>query len=115
VARKFINTAAGWDLTPDDIDHISQRIDLLGRCVSLREGYHPDKDSKLPQRAFDEPVTNKYGKTWVWKKEEWEEEKRDFFVKALNLSKRGLPLRAELERLGLEYVIPELVSLDAVG
>jgi aldehyde:ferredoxin oxidoreductase len=115
VARIFINAATGWDLTPDDIDDISRRNDFLGRCVSLREGYHPDKDSNLPEWAFDEPVTNKYGKTWVWNKEEWEEEKRDFFVKALNLSERGLPLKAELERLGLEFVIPELVSVDAVG
>jgi len=115
VVRKFVNTAAGWDLTPDEIEDISRRIDLLGRCVSLREGYHPQKDSNLPERAFDEPVTNKYGKTWVWKREEWEDEKRDYFVKALNLSEKGLPLKTELERLGLEYVISELESLDVVG
>ena len=98
----------------NEIDNISQRNNLLGRCVSLREGYHPRKDSNLPERAFDEPVTNKYGKTWVWKKEDWEDAKKDYFVKALNLSERGLPLKAELERLGLRYVVPELEFLDAV-
>jgi aldehyde:ferredoxin oxidoreductase len=115
VARIFINTACGWKLTPDEIKDIAQRNEYLSRSVSLREGYHPDKDANLPQRAFDEPVTNKYGKTWVWTKEDWEEEKKDFFLNALGLTERGLPPREELRRLGLEFVIPTLESLDAVG
>ena len=115
VARIFINTACGWDLTPDDINHIAQRNACLNRCVSLREGYHPDKDSNLPQRAFDEPVTNKYGKTWVWKREEWEEEKKNYFVNALGLTERGLPAKTELQSLGLDFVISTLESIDAVG
>ena len=52
VARKFINTVCGWQLTDDDIDAISRRNDYLGRCISLREGYHPDKHANLPQRAL---------------------------------------------------------------
>lgn len=27
----------------------------------MREGFHPDKHSFIPRRAFNEPVTNKYG------------------------------------------------------
>ena len=115
VARLFINTAAGWELTPDDINDITQRNDYLSRCVSLREGYHPDRDANLPQRAFDEPVTNKYGKTWVWSREDWEKEKKNFFINALGLSERGLPPEGELQRLGLEFVIPALATLDAIG
>ena len=115
VARIFINTACGWELTPEEINDIVQRNNLFSRCVSLREGYHPDKDANLPQRAFDEPVTNKYGRTWVWTKEEWEEEKKNYFINALGLTGRGLPPEAELTRLGLEFVIPVLEPLDAVG
>ncbi len=114
VARIFINTACGWELDPEAIRDIAQRNDLLSRCVSLREGYHPDRDTNLPQRAFDEPVTNKYGRTWVWKKEDWEKEKKNYFVNALNLTERGLPSKEELGRLGLEFVIPALEPIDAV-
>ena len=115
VARIFINTVCGWELTPDDINDIARRNDYLSRCVSLREGYHPDRDANLPQRAFDEPVTNKYGKTWVWTKEEWEEEKKNYFINALGLTERGLPPGVDLKRLGLEFVIPALEAFDAVG
>ena len=115
VARIFINAACGWELTLDEINDIVRRNDYFNRCISLREGYHPDRDANLPQRAFDEPVTNKYGKTWVWDKEEWEKEKRNYFVNALGLTERGLPPKKELERLGLEFVIPVLEPLDAVG
>jgi aldehyde:ferredoxin oxidoreductase len=115
VARIFINAVCGWELTPDEINDIVQRNNYLDRCVSLREGYHPDKDANLPQRAFDEPVTNKYGRTWVWAKEEWEQEKKSYFVNALGLTERGLPPKAELQRLKLDFVIPLLEPLDAVG
>lgn len=115
VARVFINTACGWERTPDEISDVVRRNEYLGRCVSLREGYHPDKDSNLPRRAFEEPVTDKYGNTWVWTREDWGEDKKNFFVHALGLSERGLPLKTELQRLGLQFVIRELEPLDAVG
>lgn len=114
VARTFLNTACGWDLTPDQINDIVQRNDYFSRCISLREGFHPDKDAHLPQRAFDEPVTNKYGDTWVWTREEWESAKKDFFMHVLKLSERGLPPRDELKRLGLGFVIPVLEPMDAL-
>jgi aldehyde:ferredoxin oxidoreductase len=115
VARMFINTACGWKLSTDDINNIARRNEYLSRCVSLREGYHPDKDTNLPQRAFDEPVTDKYGNTWIWSKEDWEKEKQSFFINVLGLSERGLPRKSELQRLGLDFVIPALATLDAIG
>lgn len=114
VARVFINAATGWELTPHEIKDITRRNDYLSRCVSLREGYHPDRDSNLPQRAFEEPVTNKYGKTWVWVKEDWEKEKKNYFLNALNLTERGMPPKKELQRLGLEFVLPILEAIEAV-
>ena len=114
VARTFLNTACGWDLTPDEINDIMRRNDYFSRCISLRAGFHPEKDARLPQRAFDEPVTDKYGNTWVWAKEEWEVEKKDYYINVMKLSERGLPLRGELQRLGLEFVIPVLEPMDAI-
>ena len=114
-ARTFLNAATGWELTPPQMGEIMQRISYLGRCYSLREGYHPDKDSWLPQRAFDEPVTNKYGETWVWTKEEWDSARKHHYVDNMRLSERGLPVKGQLQRLGLDFVIPVLEPLDGIS
>jgi len=115
VARIFLKAACGWELTAQQLGDIVQRNAYLCRCVSLREGFHPDKHSFLPQRAFDEPITDKYGRTWVWTREDWEKAKKRHFVETLKLSGRGLPPRGELKRLGLEFVIPVLEPMDALS
>jgi aldehyde:ferredoxin oxidoreductase len=113
--RVFLNAACGWDLNLEDVKDIALRNYYFNRCVSLREGYHPSKDDYLPPRAFDEPITDKYGKTWIWEKAEYEERKREYYVQELKLTEEGLPPRKGLERLGLDFVIPVLEPLDAVG
>jgi aldehyde:ferredoxin oxidoreductase len=113
--RLFLNAACGWNLSIENIKDIALRNYYFNRCVSLREGYHPSKDDYLPPRAFDEPITDKYGTTWVWDKAEFDRAKRKFYVENLNLTEEGLPPRKELERLGLEFVIPILEPIGAVG
>ena len=113
--RQFLGAVCGWDLTVDEIKDIALRNYYFNRCVSLREGYHPSKDDYLPPRAFDEPITDKYGKTWVWEKAEFEERKRSYYVQELKLTEEGLPPRDGLERLGLDFVIPVLEPMGAVG
>ena len=115
VARTFINAAAGWELTIEQINDITQRINLFSRSLSMREGFHPDKHSFLPRRAFEEPVTNKYGTTSVWTEQEWEESRRNYYVQQLGLTERGLLPREELQRLGLQYVIPVLEPMGVIG
>jgi aldehyde:ferredoxin oxidoreductase len=113
--RLFLNAACGWNLNVEEIKDIALRTFYFNRCISLREGYHPSKDDYLPPRAFDEPITDKYGKTWVWDKAEFEEQKRKYYVEELELTEDGLPPRKGLERLGLDFVIPKLEAMDAVG
>ena len=115
VARQFLNAVCGWNLTLDDVNDIKLRNYYFNRCVSLREGYHPAKDDYLPPRAFDEPITDKYGKTWVWDKTEWEQEKKKFYVARLKLTEAGLPPREGLKQLGLDFVIPVLEPVNAIG
>ena len=114
VARTFLNPVTGWDLSAQEMNDIAQRISLLARSVSLREGFNPDKHSGLPERAFTEPVTNKYGAESVWTRDDWEAARKEHYVRRLNLSERGFPKRAELERLGIGFVIPALRQLNAV-
>ena len=115
VIRVFLNAAYEWNLTPDDIKDIALRNYYFNRCLSLREGYHPTKDDYLPPRAFDEPITDKYGKTWVWDKAEFEEEKKRYYVERLKLTEAGLPPGEGLKLLGLGFVIPVLEPMNAIG
>ncbi|MEE8419003.1 MAG: aldehyde ferredoxin oxidoreductase N-terminal domain-containing protein [Dehalococcoidales bacterium] len=115
IARVYLNAACGWDLTIDDITDISLRNYYFNRCLSLREGYNPAKDDYLPPRAFDEPITDKYGTTWVWDRNEFEEEKKKYYVNSLKLTETGLPPRGELERLGLGFVIPVIEPMGGIG
>ncbi len=115
VVKTFIKSIAGWDMTEEDVADIALRNYYFNHCVSLREGYHPAKDDYLPPRCFDEPVTDKYGTTWVWGRDEYEQAKKEFYVDSLKLTEEGLPPRAELERLGLDFVIPVLDPLNGIG
>jgi aldehyde:ferredoxin oxidoreductase len=115
ILRIHLPGACGWELTAPQINDIVQRNSYLSRCVSLREGFSPERDAKLPQRAFDEPITNKYGQKWVWTKEEWEIAKKNQYTKAMKLTEKGLPSREELKRLGLEFVLPALDPMGVLG
>jgi aldehyde:ferredoxin oxidoreductase len=115
VARIFLNPVCGWNLTIDDVMDIELRNYYFNRCVSLREGYHPSKDDHLPSRAFDEPITDKYGTTWAWDRDEFDREKKRHYVDILKLTEVGLPPREGLERLGLDFVIPILEPIGAIG
>ena len=113
--RQFLGAACGWNLTVDDVKDIALRNYYFNRCVSLREGYHPAKDDYLPPRAFDEPISDKYGKTWVWEHAEFETARKNFYRDTLRLTEAGLPPRKELKRLGLDFVIPVLEPMKAIG
>jgi aldehyde:ferredoxin oxidoreductase len=113
--RAFLNAACGWDLSMDAINDIALRNYYFNRCISLREGYRPAEDDYLPPRAFDEPITSKYGVTQVWDRDEFEEAKKSYYVHELRLTSDGLPPREGLERLGLDFLIPVLDPMGLVG
>ena len=113
-ARVYLKPACGWDLNIPQLGEILLRDSYLSRCVSLRHGYRPDVHAQLPPRAFSEPITNKYGRTWVWDKAEWESVKRGHFSKTMKLSENGLPRRDEIKRLGLDFVLPALDPLNVL-
>jgi aldehyde:ferredoxin oxidoreductase len=114
-ALEYLNPVCGWNLNADGLKDIILRNFYFNRCISLREGYHPSRDDYLPPRAFDEPITDKYGKTWVWDRAEFEQAKKNFYMDSLKLTERGLPPAEALKRLGLEWVIPALKPLDGIG
>ncbi len=115
IGQLFLNAACGWNLTPEDVQNIALRNYYFNRSLSLRQGYYPAKDDYLPPRAFDEPVTDKYGHTWVLEKNQFEQDKKVFYTQRLKLTESGLPPEEGLKRLGLEFVIPVLKPMNAIG
>lgn len=115
VVRMFLGAACGWDVTTEDVKDIALRNYYFNRCISLREGYHPSKDDYLPPRAYDEPIADKYGNKWVWGREEFDSAKKNYYLDRLKLTEKGLPPREGLKRLGLDFVIPVLEPMGAIG
>ena len=115
VARVFMNPVCGWNLTKQDVEDATLRNFYFGRAVSMREGYHPDKDDGLCPRAFDQPIKDKYGKEYVWTREDWATQVKEYYVKTLKLTETGLLPRAELQRLGLDFLIPVLDPMKCIG
>ncbi len=102
--RQFLTPVCGWNPTVDDVKDIALRNYYFNRCLSIREGYHSSKDDYLPPMAFDEPITDKYGISWVWDHADWEKTKKNCYVDTLRPTEAGLPLREGLKRLGLDFV-----------
>ncbi|MFC2040282.1 aldehyde ferredoxin oxidoreductase N-terminal domain-containing protein [Chloroflexota bacterium] len=113
--RLFLNAATGWNYSAEELKDVALRGFYFNRCLSLREGYHPSKDDFLPPRAYEETITDKYGTSWVWGRDEFEKAKANYYRDTLSLTTTGLPPTAEIERLGLGFVRPVMEPLDALG
>ena len=51
----------------------------------------------------------------MWGHEEFEAAKKNYYVDRLMLTENGLPSRENLQRLGLDFVIPVLEPMGAIG
>jgi len=96
----LVSTLTGWDLKPEDLLSISERVYNLKRCFNVREGISR-KDDKLPRR-LKEPLAS--GPTKGQKVENLDE-MLDEVYDALGWDKKtGKPSREKLKELGLDDV-----------
>ena len=49
---EFLNTVTGWEMEPQELMKIGERIVNLQRLINLRDGYQRDSD-RLPSRMFE--------------------------------------------------------------
>jgi len=115
IVSVFMKAVAGWDMPVEEVEDIKMRNYYFNRAYSMREGYHPAKDDGLCPRCFDEPIKDKYGNEWIWTKDEWDTKSKEYRVKTLSLTEDGLLPRAEVQRLGLDFVIPVLDPMKCIG
>ena len=94
----------------EDWKKLELRGATMERCVSIREGYVPQRDDMLPDRFFEESITNKYGESRILKRAEFLEERKKMY-RSQGLRENGTPSTDLLEDLGLEFTIPVLEQI----
>jgi len=106
IASKLIHTAIGWNVTPDEVQRIGERIVNLERAFNVREGM-TRKDDTLPERFLKEPLPKECGPSAgsivelepmldeYYQEREWDKE-------------TGIPTQRKLKEIGLEYVAKDL-------
>lgn len=114
LAINILKAAWGWDFSIEEWSKTSNRITILERCYSMREGYVPNKDDSLPDRFFNEVIHTKYNKPLKLDRNEFLKRREKWYL-SLGLDKNGAPSNEYLQELGLEFVIPVLQKLDAHG
>lgn len=100
-----LHAACGWELSREDYRKLELRGSIMERCLSIREGYIPERHDILPERFFQETVYNKYNEPKKLNKEEFIEKRKDIY-RSYGLQKNGRPAPKSLEELGLEFTIP---------
>ena len=82
----------------------------MERCYRIREGYLPIRDDVLPDRLFEETICNKYNEPKVLDHDEFMKTKEEKYL-SFELNNQGIPPKESLEKLGMEFVIPELEEI----
>jgi aldehyde:ferredoxin oxidoreductase len=101
----WINAAAGWELTPDDILKIGERILTLRHAFNVREGITP-KDTQIRNRAGGYPTLEKGPLAKV--QLDLDTMTRRYYEKLGWDHETGMVGKDRLESLGLDYVVEDL-------
>ena len=92
---KMLNVVTGWDLTPQDLLKIGERIVCLENMFNIKHGLDPLKDYRLPERMF---VPRKEGGA-AGVEIPFQEMLDEYF--SVKQWKDGIPTKEKLEELGL--------------
>ena len=104
----IISAATGLECTPAELIDIGERVNTLGRCFNLREGFSR-KDDYLPERLAEEPIpggASKGAKT----PREIQDLLLDQYYKAYGYDRHGVPTRERLRKLKMSGVVEDLAG-----
>jgi len=106
---EMINAATGLEYTPAELIALGERVNTLGRCFNLREGFSR-KDDYLPKRLAEEPIpggASKGAKT----PRKVQDLLLDQYYEAYGYDQRGVPTRERLDKLKLSGVEEDLAHI----
>lgn len=93
----FINLATGFDMDADDLWQVARRNRNLVRAINISRGL---------RRADEKPPENH----WAKREPENEQKLLDEYYKFKGWTNEGIPSKATLDKLELDYVAEELIN-----
>ena len=105
---EFLRAMTGWDVSLHELLQTGERADTMSRIFNVREGFTPEDDT-LPGRLF-EPLEGPLDGERVDPRE-FEQALADYYLLAGWDAKTGMPTKAKLMELDLEWAAPEAMNL----
>jgi aldehyde:ferredoxin oxidoreductase len=103
------NTAAlmeavtGLIFTPDEVQKVGERVNNLAKAFNIREGF-TRADDTFPERLMTEPLKDGASKGQMISKDDLKKMLDEYYTDRGWNPETGVPTRAKLTDLGLEYV-----------
>lgn len=103
---ELISSATGMDYPPADLIALGERVNTLGRCFNLREGFSRE-DDYLPDRLASDPIP---GGPSQGQRTSLDDQNRllDAYYQAYGYDSQGVPTIERLQSLKLTEVIDDL-------
>lgn len=103
----LMTAATGWDMTIDTVQDIGKKRVNLMRAYNAREGLNRDHDT-LPKKMLEKALVGGRSDGVLVEREEFESALTMYFEQAGWDVASGIPTRATLESVGLDWVADEL-------
>lgn len=100
--KDLLNAATGFKLSMDDFWKNAERIYTLERSFNMREGFTREDDS-IPPRFFKEALSIGAAKGKILNYKDFNKLLDDYY-KERGWDKNGVPTKARLKELGLDFV-----------
>jgi aldehyde:ferredoxin oxidoreductase len=98
---KLYNLVTGYEMTPEELNVVGERINTLAKLINVREG-KSRKDDTLPWKVINQPIIDEGpAKGSVVTQEELDLMLDDYY-QARGWNVEGIPTNAKLKELGLE-------------
>ena len=95
------NAVTGWNTSLFELIKVAERANTMARCFNIREGF-TSNDDKLPNRFYN-AFTSGPLKDKAIDREEFESAIKDYYGME-GWDREGVPTKAKLEELGLEWI-----------
>ena len=105
----LIEAVTGIEYSPEMVEKVGERVTNLARAFNVREGF-TRMDDTLPERIMTEPLKAGASKGQLISKEDLNQMLDEYYMGRGWDINTGIPTRAKLVELGLQYVADELVD-----
>jgi aldehyde:ferredoxin oxidoreductase len=103
----LMEAITGLPFTPEEVMKVGERLTNLAKAFNLREGF-TRADDTLPERLMTEPLKGGASKGQLISREDLDKMLDEYYAERGWDVKTGIPARAKLVELGLEYVADDL-------